>query len=150
MNISQPWCCVWTTWMLWICWTQAYKSDIYKFATKYPLRSSVAEVHNVFLFIKNNRQKGFLWEFIAQKISDKYMAEPRALDVILVPNQFLRCMRFETYEQAWLKIRSTPFEQGAFPHSFLVRAKRDKLLSFAFRISKGIQKVNLTWFSKYR
>ena len=75
------------------------------------------------------------------------MAEPRALDVILVPNQFLRCMRFETYEQAWLKIRSTPFEQGAFPHNFLVRAKKDKLLSFAFRISKslqGIQKVNLT------
>ena len=75
------------------------------------------------------------------------MAEPKALDVRLVPNQFFRYMRFETYEQAGLKIRNIPFGQDAFPHSFLVRAKRDKLLSFAFRISKslqGIQKVNLT------
>ena len=108
---------------------------------------------NVFLFRKNYRQKGnFLWEFIAQKISDLYMAEPKALDVRLVLNQFLRYMRFETYEQAGLKIRNIPFELDVFPHSFLVRARKDKLLSFACRISKsllGIQKAILTWFSKY-
>ena len=66
------------------------------------------------------------------------MAEPKALDVRLVPNQFLRCMRFETCEQAAPKIRNIPFERDAFPHSFAVQEKMDKLLSFAFRISKSL------------
>ena len=60
-----------------------------------------------------------------------------------VPNQFLDCMRFETYEQAWLKIKNIPFEQGAFQHSFLVREKMDKLLNFAFRISQLVQDIIL-------
>ena len=60
-----------------------------------------------------------------------------------VPNQFLDCMRFETYEQAWLKIKNIPFEQGAFQHSFLVREKMGKLLNFAFRISQLVKNIIL-------
>ena len=63
--------------------------------------------------------------------------EPKVLDARLVPNQFLHCLRFETYEQAGLKIRNIPFEQDAFLRSFLVQGKMDKLLHFAFRISKS-------------
>ena len=69
--------------------------------------------------------------------------EPKVLDARLVLNQLLYCMRFETYEQAGLKIRNIPFEQDAFPRSFLVRGKMDKLLNFAFRISKSaLQRIH--------
>ena len=64
------------------------------------------------------------------------------MDVRSVPNQFFHCRRFQTYEPAWLKTKNIPFEQGAFPHSSLVRVKMDKLLNFAFRIFQQLQSIN--------
>ena len=71
------------------------------------------------------------------------------MDVRLVPNQFFHCRRFQTYEQASLKTKNIPFEQGAFPHSSLVRVKMDKLLNFAFRIFQSLQRINSCTASRH-
>ena len=61
-----------------------------------------------------------------------------ALDVKLAQDRFLHCMIFETYEPSEQKIKSTPFAQVVFQHSFEVRSKRDKPLNFAWSISEYV------------
>ena len=78
----------------------------------------------------------YLFQLIAQKISDLYVVGQEALDVKLAQDRFLHCMIFETYEPSEQKIKSTPFAQAVFQHSFEVRSKMDRLLNFAFRISE--------------